>query len=302
MKQLIIWISMTTFVFTSLAQDAVFPLYKGNIPGNKEVEVEEVRHVSGSGSPMLTKVTKPELWWYSAGTESPRPAIIICPGGGYGYEAYQHEGVQVAQWLAELGYQAFVLKYRLPDETLFEQATFIPMADARQAIRLVRKMAKSVGVDAQKVGIMGFSAGGHLAASASTLFNKKIPYAKKGKTVRPDFSILIYPVISMTDELTHRGSRKALLGDAPSPEMIELFSLEKQVSPSTPPTFILHAADDKAVPVGNTNAYAAALRDNNVPVNEIILPQGGHGFGFRKESPAFQWTDHLAKWLENNIR
>ena len=300
--KLLLWIAMTTLAFNTLAQDAVFPLYEGSIPGNKATDVEEIRKASGSGSPVLTNVTKPELWWYSAGTETAKPAVIICPGGGYHYEAYEHEGKQVAQWLAGLGYQAFVLKYRLPDEKLFDQATFIPMADTRQAILTVRKMARSVGVNPNKVGIMGFSAGGHLAASASTLFNKKIPFAKRGKAVRPDFSVLIYPVISMTDELTHKGSKKALIGENPSSEMAELFSLEKQVSPKTPPTFILHASDDKTVPVGNTTSYAQALEDNNVPVKKIILPRGGHGFVFKKDSPAFQWTDHLAKWMDNNIR
>ncbi len=288
---------MTFFVLNTQAQKAIIPLYEDTIPGNKITGIKEKRDNSKSGSAVISNITEPELWWFPARTDTARPAIIICPGGGYRYEAYEHEGKQVAEWLSDMGYQAFVLKYRLPDENLFSEATYIPLADARQAIALVRKMAKSLGTNPKKVGIMGFSAGGHLAASASTLFNHEIPYAKTGDLVRPDFSILIYPVISMTDELTHKGSREALLGNNPSQKLIDLFSLEKQVSEETPPTFILHAADDRAVPADNTRTYAKALRQKNVNVKEIILPEGGHGFGFREESPAFEWTTHLAEWL-----
>jgi acetyl esterase/lipase len=293
---------MTIFVFNTQAQKAIIPLFDDTIPGNKVTGIKETREISKSGSSVISNITKPELWWYQAKAETARPAIIICPGGGYRYEAYEHEGEQVAKWLSDIGYQAFVLKYRLPDENLFSDATYIPLADARQAVALVRKMAKSLSTNPEKVGIMGFSAGGHLAASASTLFNQEIPYAKAGDLVRPDFSILIYPVISMTDELTHKGSREALLGNNPSQKLIDLFSLEKQVSEETPPTFILHAADDRAVPPGNTTTYAKALREKNVKVKEIILPEGGHGFGFRKESPAFEWTIHLSDWLHKTVK
>jgi acetyl esterase/lipase len=146
---------------------------------------------------------------------------------------------------------------------------------------------------------MGFSAGGHLAGSASTLFDVDIPYIKSGSRMRPDFSILIYPVISMRDGLTHSGSKKALLGENPDPELVRLFSLENQVTPDTPPTFILHAGDDESVSVENTMYYAEALQKNKVPVKKIIVPHGGHGFGYRKESPAFNWTGYLSSWLKD---
>lgn len=302
MQRAVIFMFMTIFVLNTQAQDAIIPLFEDSIPGNKVSGTKEKWDSSKSGSPLISNITEPELWWFPARTDTARPAIIICPGGGYRYEAYEHEGKQVARWLSDLGYQAFVLKYRLPDENLFSEAPYIPLADARQAIALVRKMAKSLGTNPEKIGIMGFSAGGHLAASASALFNQEIPYANAGDLVRPDFSILIYPVISMTDERTHQGSREALLGNNPSQKMIDLFSLEKQVSEETPPTFILHAADDRAVPAGNTTTYAKALREKNVNVKEIILPEGGHGFGFRKESPAFEWTTHLAEWLRKTVK
>jgi|CEGE01.1.fsa_nt_gi acetyl esterase/lipase len=303
-KQAIMRIIFSTLIFitgmlNTMSQDRSIPLYQGNPPGNKTQDTEETWTTSASGSAIVTNVTVPELWFFDSKCKQPAPAIIICPGGGYQYQAYEHEGKQVAKWLSQLGYQAFVLKYRLPDELLFDQATTIPLTDALQAIASIRKNASQLGVDSTKVGIMGFSAGGHLAASASNLFKLDLPLGSVTGNARPDFSILMYPVISMSDDLTHQGSREALLGKQPDEKQIDLFSLEKQVTPETPPAFILHAQDDGSVPVENTKQYAEALRKANVPVQEIILPRGGHGFGFRKESPAFEWTRHLEKWLKN---
>ncbi len=285
-------------MLNTMAQDEIIPLYQSTPPGNKTPGIQEEWTTSASGSAIVSKVTNPELWFYNSESDAPKPAIIICPGGGYRYQAYEHEGKQVAQWLSQIGYQAFVLKYRLPDEALFENPSTIPLTDARKAISTVRKNAAQLNVDSDKIGIMGFSAGGHLAASASTLFNHDFPFSKACLSAKPDFSILIYPVISMTYKLTHEGSREALLGTHPESNQIELFSLEKQIDAKTPQTFILHAIDDRSVPAENTTEYAKALRNNNIQVHEVILPEGGHGFGFRKESPAFEWTLHLKKWLE----
>lgn len=298
MRILLTVVILVTGMLNTRAQDKIIPLYQSTPPGNITSGVEEEWTTSSSGSAIVSKVTNPELWFYRSESDNPKPAIIICPGGGYRYQAYEHEGKQVAQWLSQMGYQAFVLKYRLPDETLFENPSTIPLSDARKAISTVRKNAAKLNVDSSKIGIMGFSAGGHLAASASTLFNHDFPFSKACLSAKPDFSILIYPVISMTDKLTHEGSREALLGQYPESNQIELFSLEKQVNAQTPPTFILHAIDDRSVPAENTTQYAKALRSYNIPVHEVILPEGGHGFGFRKESPAFEWTEHLKKWLE----
>ncbi|WP_025006760.1 alpha/beta hydrolase [Marinilabilia salmonicolor] len=292
-------IFIASMMLNAMAQDQSIPLYQDTPPGNKTPNTGEVWSTSASGSAIVSNITTPELWFFGSDSGQPAPAIIICPGGGYRYQAYEHEGLQVAKWLSQLGYQAFVLKYRLPDESLFDNASTIPLTDARQAIVTIRKNASTLGVDSTKVGIMGFSAGGHLAASASTLFNHNLPYIKATPLARPDFSILMYPVISMTDSLTHKGSREALLGKHPDNKQVDLYSLEKQVTSETPPAFILHAEDDGSVPADNTKQYAGALRKANVPVQEIILPKGGHGFGFRKESPAFEWTVHLEKWLKN---
>jgi acetyl esterase/lipase len=298
MKAILISLFLLTTIMSVKAQYQTIPLWESVPPGNKNVQTEEQRTISGSDAKILTKVTTPELWWFQSKKEGACPAIIICPGGGYGVEAYEHEGTQVAEWLASQGFNAFVLKYRLPDETLFEQATFIPLADVRQAFLVVRNKASELKTDPNRVGVMGFSAGGHLAASAATLFDTEIPFVQSGQKVRPDFSVLLYPVISMRDSLTHKGSRKALLGENPTESMIKTFSLEEQVTPGTPPTFILHATDDPAVNIGNTLCYTEALKKNNVPVKQILLPEGGHGFGFRKESPAFIWTHHLSEWLQ----
>jgi acetyl esterase/lipase len=274
MPQLLFSFILLTFMLNTSAQYTSIPLYDCPTPGNKDVESEEIRTTSESGSAILTNVTNPELWHFAPASDTIAPAIIICPGGGYRYQAYDHEGIQVAQWLSDLGYHAFVLKYRLPDETLFVDATYMPLADARQAILTVRRQAEDLGIDPKKTGIMGFSAGGHLAASASVLFEHKIPFSVFGPEVRPDFSILVYPVISMTDALTHNGSRDALLGADHTPKLVNLFSLENQVTQSAPPTFIIHAADDHSVSPDNTKAFANALRSNNIPVKEIILPNG----------------------------
>lgn len=300
-KLLIIFLILSGMMQTSKGQYTPVPIYDPPAPGSKDVEVEETRTSSENGTATLTDVTKPELWYFAASEDTTHPAIIICPGGGYQYQAYEHEGTEVAKWLASLGYHAFVLKYRLPDEKLFTDAPYIPLADARQAILTVRQQSEKFGVDPSQIGIMGFSAGGHLAATASVLFDKKIPFAQTGPEVRPDFSILIYPVISMSNEFTHQGSKQALLGKEPTPEMVNFFSAEKQITSATPPTFILHAQDDQGVPPSNTRIYAKALRKHDVEVEEIILPEGGHGFGFRKENPAFQWTELLEKWLKKRF-
>ncbi|MFO8001754.1 MAG: alpha/beta hydrolase [Marinilabilia sp.] len=292
---------LTGMINASWAQYTPIPLYDPPAPGNKDVEVEEEKTEPGEGAAHLSKVTHPELWHFPASEDSVRPAVIICPGGGYRYQAYDHEGKQVAEWLSSLGYQAFVLKYRLPDEELFTDASYIPLMDARQAIQTVRQQAGKLGVDPNAIGIMGFSAGGHLAASASVLFDEEIPFAPFGPEVRPDFSVLIYPVISMKDKYTHGGSKKELIGENPPPQLETFFSTEKHINTSTPPAFILHAEDDEAVDPENTKLYARALREHQIEVEEIIIPEGGHGFGFREDSEAFEWTQHLARWLEENF-
>lgn len=216
-------------------------------------------------------------------------AIIMCPGGGYSHQASGHEGHDMAQWFNAQGVTYIVLKYRIPqgDATL-------PGADAAEAIRLVRSHAADWKLNPHKIGIMGASAGGHLASTAATHWLDSLS--------RPDFQILFYPVITMDSKYTHQGSRDNLLGKTPTDEMIALYSNELQVTPATPQAFIMLSGDDKGVPPANSVNYYTALHDNNVPATLHIYPSGGHGWGFRDSFPyKRQWTGELEQWLRTRI-
>jgi acetyl esterase/lipase len=222
-------------------------------------------------------------------------AIIVCPGGGYGHLA-DHEGGPVAEWLNSVGVTAFVLKYRL-GPTYHHPA---PLQDAARAIRTVRARAKEWGLDPQRIGILGFSAGGHLAATAGTHFGGGQADASdpvERVSSRPDLLILIYPVITMRDA-THSGSRKNLLGEQPSAELVTLLSNEEQVTKETPPTFLVHTMTDAAVPVENSMMFAAALRKAGVPFEFHLYERGPHGFGLGTKDPILAtWPARCADWL-----
>jgi acetyl esterase/lipase len=222
-------------------------------------------------------------------------AVVICPGGGYGTLVTGGEGHGIAQWLNRHGITGVVLEYRLP-----AGRAFVPLLDAQRAIRTVRANAKDWGVNPTRVGIMGFSAGGHLASTAGTHFDEgdadaADPVNRLG--CRPDFMILVYPVITM-DDTTHRGSRSRLLGDAPSEELIELFSNEKQVSAKTPPTFLAHAVDDKPVPIEHSRVFHKALQTHQVPSKLLELPSGGHGLNGYQGPMWDAWQEQSLAWLE----
>lgn len=216
--------------------------------------------------------------------------VLMCPGGGYSHQASAHEGHDMADWYNAQGITYAVLKYRLPygDNS-------IPLADAEQAIRILRKYADQLGVDPQKVGIAGASAGGHLASTLATHYSSP--------ETRPDFQILFYPVISMDASKTHMGSRKNLLGENPSAELVKKFSNETQVTPETPKAFIMLSSDDTAVPPANSIDYYSALINNRVKATLHAYPSGGHGWGFRDKFPyKRQWTGELEKWLASEIK
>jgi acetyl esterase/lipase len=222
-------------------------------------------------------------------------AIVICPGGGYGGLVTGAEGHGIAQWLNRHGITGVVLEYRLP-----AGRAFVPLLDAQRAIRTIRANAKDWGVDPSRVGIMGFSAGGHLASTAGTHFDAGDADAAdpvKRLGCRPDFMILVYPVITM-DETTHRGSRNNLLGATPSEKLIELFSNEKQVTSKTPPTFLAHALDDKPVSIENSRAFYNALKKHKVPSKLLELPSGGHGLNGYKGPMWDAWQEQSLAWLE----
>jgi acetyl esterase/lipase len=213
--------------------------------------------------------------------------IVVCPGGGYAHLATNHEGRQVANWLNSLGVAAFVLTYRLGPRYHHP----IELGDAQRAIRMVREHAAEYGVAPDRVGIMGFSAGGHLASTAATHF---------GEGDRPDFAILGYPVISMSSPYAHKGSVQSLLGDKPDPKLAEHLSNELQVTAQTPPTFIFHTTEDKTVPVENSVLFYLALRKAGVPAEMHIFERGPHGVGLALNNPVLaMWPELLANWLRS---
>lgn len=216
--------------------------------------------------------------------------ILMCPGGGYARLAMNHEGHDMASWFNTMGITYVVLKYRMPNGH-----REVPLSDAEQAMRLIRKHAAEWGINPNRVGIMGASAGGHLAASLATLYGSE--------ETRPDFQILFYPVISMVPGITHAGSRQNLLGDNPSKELEEAYSLERRVSPRSPQAFIMLSSDDGAVPPMNSIGYYLALNEQKVPVTMHIYPVGGHGWGFRDNfTYKRQWTGELEKWLRDGLK
>lgn len=216
-------------------------------------------------------------------------AIIMCPGGGYSHLALDHEGHAMAQWMTWMGVTYVVLKYRMPNGH-----NEVPLSDAEQAIRIVRNHASEWGLDANRIGIMGASAGGHLAASLATLHSSK--------ETRPDFQILFYPVITMNKETTHSGSRTNLIGSQPTQELEQKYSLERQVTKDTPKAFIMLSADDRSVPPVNGISYYQALLEHNVLSALHVYPIGGHGWGYR-DSFIYkrQWTGELEKWLREEV-
>lgn len=243
---------------------------------------------------VVQKVTVPTLHVYHPpATGRPRPAVIVCPGGGYQYIAIDREGHALGRYFSARGITVAVLKYRLPDPTATGTELPYPQQDALAAVQFVRARAKEWGIDPRRVGILGGSAGGHLAGSVGILGD-----AAKG--TRPDFVALLYPVILMDGPYAHRGSRTKLLGDAPAASRVVEFSLEQQARPGLPPYFLVHARDDKGVPPQNSELFAAALRQAQVPVELMLVDTGGHGFGLGRGpgSPSEAWKEAFLTWLK----
>ncbi|MCS6777215.1 MAG: alpha/beta hydrolase [Chloroherpetonaceae bacterium] len=249
------------------------------------------------GAPGETPEDVPEITVYRpAARQSNGTAVVICPGGGYGILA-PHEGRPVAEWLTTLGVTGVVLKYRLGPRYRHPAM----QDDVLRAIRLVRSRAAEWQIDPGRVGVMGFSAGGHLAATAATRFtpgNPTAPDPVDRQSSRPDFAVLIYPVITMSDPFTHRGSRQNLLGDAPGAQQIEALSLERQVTDRTPPTFLVHSVEDRVVPFENSLMFVQACRKHGVPVEFHLYETGPHGFGLgAKNTPVGTWPLLCASWM-----
>jgi acetyl esterase/lipase len=282
---------MFIITFSSMAQE-IIKLYPGAIPNSKQSGKKETL-TSG----MYSGVTIPTLEIYLPEKDKATGAgVIICPGGGYSVVVYQGEGISTAKEFAKNGVAAFVLKYRLPDDSTMLDKKIGPLQDAQQAIKVVRENATKWGINPSKIGIIGFSAGGHLASTEATHF--KVPLIENGNntSLRPDYQILVYPVISMQDKLTHADSRTKLLGKDPSKADVDLFSNELQIDDNTPPAYLTHAADDKVVDVDNSINYFENLRHHNVSVEMHIYPKGGHGFIFRHKG----WMEPLLNWMKES--
>ncbi|MGY4383674.1 acetyl esterase/lipase [Pedobacter sp. UYP24] len=295
-------LAMMLFSVASLKAQEVVNLYKGTVPGSKPIPADYIED-SPMGTDHITrssKVSIPTMIVYQPAKEKATgAAVIICPGGGYGILAIDHEGYNIAKRFNEFGVTAFVLKYRLPSDAIMKDKTFGPLMDAQQAIYLVRKDAAKWGVNPNKIGIMGFSAGGHLASTLTVHYDDVKIENKEKLSLRPDFSILIYPVITF-GEYTHQGSLNALLGNAPTSAQIAYFSNEEHVNANTPPTFLVHANDDGAVPVQNSLRFDEALVKNKVKAEMHVYQGGGHGFGLHNPTTSDDWFERLHNWMKDN--
>jgi acetyl esterase/lipase len=290
---------LTLFSISSGFSQKIIPLYKGKVPNSYPGKGKETAETDSLARVRVSGVTNPTLEIYLPPAQKANgAAVIICPGGGYTRLAYTHEGTDVAKAFNQFGTAAFVLKYRLPADSLQPDKSIAPIQDAQQAIKLVRQMAADWHIDTHKVGILGFSAGGHLASTAVTHFDTSFIENSEHINLRPDFGILVYPVISFSDSLAHKGSRINLIGANPSAQQVRFFSSELQVKASTPPIFIIHAADDRTVKVQNTLSFYAALLANHVPGQLLVYPYGGHGFGLINKTTTDSWITHVAAWMK----
>lgn len=312
--KLIIWFVFSVFATLGLASEPqILPLWPGKAPGTESLPNEELVEDRSTGKPeaapnrKISRVTVPSLLIFrpASGTAN-HAAVIICPGGGYSSVGWDKEGLKVAEFLSGLGYTAAVLKYRMPRPDLTATGLPWPQQDAQRAIRLLRAMATEYDMNQNRIGIMGFSAGGHLAATCGVL--KSIGDVGAHDPIdrlsaRPDFLILVYPVVSMRDPMaTHPGSKKRLLGENPPPGMADQYSPEIHVNAATPPTFLVHAKDDR-VSVENSILFVEALKQAGVSYEFCLLETGGHGFGLAqgKPAPLGDWPTKMKLWLEKTI-
>ena len=282
------------------AQDTIMQLWpKDKIPNHLksvEKEIHEQNEIL-----RISKVQVPTIEVFlPSKRDATGEAVLIFPGGGYGILAYDWEGTDIAKFLNSKGIAGIVVKYRLPSDISQTDKKYVPLIDAQRAVRLVRSNAKQFNVKSDKIGIIGFSAGGHLASTLGTHFNEKVYDPIDGiddESARPDFMALGYPVISF-GEMTHLGSKKNLIGENPTTELVNYFSNEKQVTELTPPTFLLHATDDTVVPVENSLLFYKAVKDKGVSATMHIYPKGGHGFGLGLHDEHLKdWGDRMIDWI-----
>ncbi len=283
----------------SLGQTTI-DLYPKEIPNSKPSGNDETTEVR-DGISLVSKITRPTLTIYLPLKEKAGgTAVIICPGGGYWVNAISHEGMDVAKQFVEMGVTAFVVKYRIPNDATMIRKEIGPLQDAQQAIKIVRQRASEWNINPNRIGIMGFSAGGHLASTAGTHFKEAFIDNPEKISLRPDFMILIYPVISFNDSIGHIGSRNQLIGEHPSKDRVHYFSNELQITKETPPAFLIHASDDEEVKPENSLVFYEGLIKKKVPAEIHIYQRGGHGFGLNNETTSDSWFDRCKNWMASN--
>jgi len=302
MKSTFLILSFFMILSNVNAQNQILKVWPKGIPGaiNNETYVEK-ETITNNIPTRYEKVTDPTLTVFlPAAEKATGTAVVICPGGGYGALAFDHEGYAIARWLNENGIAGIILKYRLPSDLIMTDKSVGPLQDAQEAIRIVRRNSAKWKINPQKVGVMGFSAGGHLASTLSTHFNEKVYESGDTTSARPSFSLLIYPVISFDTTVYHAGSRRNLIGNKPSEEQVRRFSNELQITTDTPPAFLVHSADDKAVPVKNSILYFEGLTKKNTPAEMHVFQKGGHGYGMSVDKGTQSaWPGLCIKWLNS---
>ncbi len=298
MKNILSAVLLTVISLSAMAQESKpIKLYPKGVPNSKAApagyaEKNENNRVSMVTDPVITP-------FFPEKGKANGTAVIICPGGGYSRLAMDHEGTAVAKKFNDIGVTAFVLTYRLPSDAIMVDKTIGPLQDAQRAIQILRERAQEWGINPSRIGIVGFSAGGHLASTAITHFDKAVIDNKSNISLRPDFGVLIYPVISF-GPIGHTGSKDNLIGKTPTPEMVDLYSNEKQVTANTPPAFLVHAEDDKTVPVMNSIVFYEAMVKAGVKGELHLFQAGGHGFGLINKTTKAEWFNNCKDWMDAN--
>ena len=296
--KLIFFIAFSLTMTITRAQHEI-PLYKGKIPKSKDCGTENKTQINQWGQEVYTKVNTPTLTIYQANSVNiNKTGVLVIPGGGYSILATNHEGHDIAKAFNSIGVTAFVLKYRLPNDSCMYNKEWVPFLDAQAAMKHIRDNAIEYGINPDKIGVIGFSAGGHLASTLATQYQLNITDLGSRTNARPNFAILGYPVISMEDSIVHKGSRNNLIGNDASSATKEQFSSHLQVSRFTPPTFLFHAKDDKTVSVANSIKMKAALDAQKVPAELMLMEKGGHGFGFINKQEPSDWFKVLQTWMK----
>jgi acetyl esterase/lipase len=304
-KFLLSFLLLEILAHNASSQTTTLKVWPDGIPGSLRSETYfEESTVTGDIVSLYEKVTDPTLTVFLPPAEKATgTAVLICPGGGYGVLAFDHEGFAIARWLNSNGIAGIILKYRLPSDMIMKDKSVGPLQDAQEAMRIIRRNASQWKINSHRIGVIGFSAGGHLASTLSTHFAEKVYEVKDTTSARPDFSLLIYPVVTFDSTFTHAGTRQNLVGDKPSEYTIRYFSNEYRITRNTPPAFLVHSADDKVVPVKNSIIYFEGLVRNNIQAEMHIFQKGGHGYGLAiNRGTESAWPELCLSWLKENLK